>query len=365
MIKKRIVIAMSGGVDSSVAAFLLKEQGYEVIGISMNLWDYSEGIEAGFGGCCSLEDIHDAKKVAWSIDIPHYSVNFREEFKKEVVDYFIREYINGRTPNPCVICNDRMKFYHLLKLADELGADYIATGHYARNVYDDSKGYNILMKGVDQFKDQSYFLFGLKQWQLSRIIFPLGGITKSEVRSIASSIGLKVAEKKESQDICFITERDHEKFFRRHLSQGDYRTGKIVDKNGRILGYHRGIHLYTIGQRKGIGLRTGQRLYVTDINSAENTITIGEINDLLFNGLIAENINWIFAGRIPERFNCEALIRFRSKPIRSSVKLIDRGSCEVIFDVPARSVTPGQAVVFYDGDIVLGGGWIKKGLRKE
>lgn len=359
---KRVVVAMSGGVDSSVTAFLLKEQGYDVIGISMNLWEYSDKSD-GYSGCCSLEDIQDARSVAWSIDIPHYSINFREEFKKEVVDYFIKEYMNGKTPNPCILCNDRLKFNHLMRLADEIGAEYIATGHYARNVYDDRRKINVLMKGVDRNKDQSYFLFGLKQWQLSRIIFPLGELTKSDVRSIASMIGLRVAEKKESQDICFITEKDREEFFKRYIPVNGSMMGKIVDKEGRVIGYHMGIHLYTIGQRKGIGLRTGERLYVTDIDPVQNTITVGKFEDLLFYGLIAENVNWIHGERIPERFNCDAVIRYRSKPIKSTVELLDEKNCYVIFNNPAISVTPGQAVVFYDGDVVLGGGWIKKGLR--
>jgi len=356
----RIVVAMSGGVDSSTAAALLKEQGYDVIGISMKLWDYPDDINR-FGGCCTLDDINDARKVADKLDIPFYVVNMEDVFSKEVVDYFVSAYLKGETPNPCLKCNQILKFETLLKKAVELEADYLATGHYARIVYNDlSKRYKLL-KGVDKDKDQSYFLFTMTQEQMSKIMFPLGSLAKSDVRVHARRFGLKIAEKKESQDICFVSGSQYHDFIAKMT--GVYEnSGDIVDRDGNLLGKHSGLYKYTIGQRKGIGIAAGKPQYVVDIDAKNNRLVVGSRYDAFSDGLIARDINWISMVSPELQMDVESKIRYRHKGVKSVVKPIGEGRAEVEFFSPECAVTPGQAVVFYKGEEVTGGGWIERRL---
>ncbi len=353
---KRVVVAMSGGVDSSVAAALLKRQGYEVIGISMQLWDNSG--DDSHGTCCSIDDIHDARRVAGDIGIPHYVLNLEEEFSRYVVDYFVDSYLKGETPNPCLKCNEHLKFDILLRKAIELEADYLATGHYARIVYDEREGRYRLLKGVDHSKDQSYFLFTLTQRELSLLIFPVGSMTKSEVRAIAGEMGLRVAEKRDSQEICFVPHGDYGAFVSERA--GSYIEGDIL-YNGRVVGRHSGIHRYTIGQRRGIGVAIGSPVYVTGLDTRTGRLFVGDEEDLFSYGLKAYAVNWV--GSAPDRgFRAYSRIRYRHQGVGSTVYLEDDG-IRVFFDEPQRAVTPGQAVVLYDGEEVVGGGWIKEVLK--
>lgn len=346
---------MSGGVDSSTAAALLKEQGYDVIGISMKLWDYPDDANK-FAGCCSLDDINDARRVADKLNIPFYVVNMEDIFSKEVVDYFVKSYLNGETPNPCLKCNQILKFEVLLKKAIELEADFLATGHYARIVHDDRFR---LLKGIDNTKDQSYFLFTLTQEQMSKIMFPLGDMTKKDVRTHAKRFGLKTAEKKESQDICFVPDNQYPDFIIKRL--GDFqKAGDIIAKNGNILGAHDGLYKYTIGQRKGLGIAKGRPQYVIDIDIKNNKLIVGDKDETFSIGLIARDLNWIAIDKLSEPIEVESKIRYRHNGIKSIVKPIGEGRARVDFSKPECAVTPGQAVVFYKGDEVVGGGWIEK-----
>jgi tRNA-uridine 2-sulfurtransferase len=357
--KKRVVVAMSGGVDSSVTAALLREEGYDVIGISMQVWDYSRfagAEECSFGSCCSLDDIHDARRVAEQLDIPFYVVNFEEEFQRLVIEDFIDEYFLGRTPNPCVRCNQWIKFELLLKKAQELGADFLATGHYARVERDETGGYRLL-KGVDQGKDQSYFLFTLTQEQLAHLLLPLGGMSKGEVRRLATRFGLRVAEKKESQEICFIPDDDYVRFIEEARGKGRL-SGSIVDRSGAILGEHEGIYRYTVGQRKGLGIAHPHPLYVLKVDADKKEVVVGAKDELLHDCLLARNVNWIVPPpAAPIEATCK--IRYRHHPVLCRVLPLADNRAEVIFHSSEKSVTPGQAVVFYDDDTVLGGGWIE------
>ncbi len=355
---------MSGGVDSSVAACLLAEQGYEVIGITMKTWDYDM---AGLGksttketGCCSLESINDARSVAVSKGFLHYTIDFREDFGEAVIDYFKSEYLHGRTPNPCVMCNTKVKWDSLLQRARLLGADYIATGHYAR--VKEIDGRYRLFKGKDSNKDQSYVLWGISQEALAHTIFPLAELTKPEVRDLARKFGLKVADKGESYEICFIPDNDYERFLKETIPtlERDVAGGKILDKDGRELGEHRGYPFYTIGQRKGLGITTPEPVYVTEIHYETNTIVVGKDEDLLHHALIAGQVNWIAFGELGEPIRCEAKIRYKDKPEPCTVSREQNGAVLVKFDQPKRAITPGQAVVFYNGDEVLGGGFIER-----
>lgn len=358
---KRVVVAMSGGVDSSVAAALLKEQGYDVIGISMQLWDYTKGERDSFGSCCSLDDLYDARRVCDKLNIPFYVVNFEEAFSKSVVDYFVEGYLKGETPNPCLKCNQILKFEILLKRALELEADYLATGHYARVAYDDGRGRYLLLKGKDLSKDQSYFLFTMTQKQLSKIIFPLGDLTKTDVRKLAKKFGLNVAEKKDSQEICFAPE-DYPSFIIKRAGHGIDAKGEIVDLSGNVLGMHKGLYKYTIGQRKGIGVTGGEPLYVLKIDSETNRLVVGPEQGLFSNGLIAQEANWIGVSFLEAEMEVVAKVRYRHKGVAAKVMPLDDNRVEVHFKKPEKSVTPGQAVVFYKDDEVVGGGWIEKGL---
>jgi tRNA-specific 2-thiouridylase len=350
---------MSGGVDSSVTAALLKEQGYDVIGMSMQVWDYSKFTAADgekFGACCSLDDIHDARRVAEQIGIPFYVVNFEEEFQRLVIDDFVAEYFRGRTPNPCVRCNQWIKFELLLKKGRELAAEFLATGHYAR-IARDPFGRFRLLKGVDEGKDQSYFLFTLSQEQLGATLFPLGGMTKQEVRRLAAGYDLRVAEKGESQEICFVPDNDYVRFLEEARGEAPL-PGDIVDSRGNLLGRHNGTYRYTVGQRKGLGVAHPYPLYVLGVDISRNEVIVGERDELLSDGLVAAEVNWIAPG--PESaIEASCKIRYRHRPIACRIDPLPGNRAEVRFLKPEKAITPGQAVVFYDGDEVIGGGWIE------
>ncbi len=357
--RKRVVVAMSGGVDSSVTAALLRDEGFEVIGISMQVWDYSRftGAEEGsFGSCCSLDDIHDARRVADQLGIPFYVVNFEEEFERLVIGDFIEEYYLGRTPNPCVRCNQWIKFELLLKKAQALGADFLATGHYARSERDDSGRFRLLT-GLDKGKDQSYFLFTLTQQQLGHVLFPLGGLTKGEVRRLAAQYDLRVAEKGESQEICFIPDDDYVRFIEEARGRGDH-SGNIVDSAGKVLGSHDGVYRYTVGQRKGLGIAYPHPLYVLRVDAGKKEVVVGGKDELQSEGLVARNVNWIAPPpSSPVEATCK--IRYRHQPVSCRIVPLPDNRAEVRFLETEKGVTPGQAVVFYSGDEVLGGGWIE------
>ncbi len=349
---------MSGGVDSSVAAALLKEAGHEVVGLSMQLYDQSEG-QTSFGSCCTLDDLADARRVAALLGFPHYIVNFEREFDATVVSNFVREYLAGRTPLPCARCNSDLKFATLVERARGLDATHVATGHYARVERDLAAGRWLLKRGVDAAKDQSYFLFSLTQDQLSRALFPLGTLRKDQVRDHARRLGLPVAEKHESQEICFVPDGDYAAFIDRRT--GEHRGGTIVDAEGKVLGRHEGIHHYTIGQRKGLNVATGRRLYVLALSAETDTVVVGPRTALEQSRLTASAVNWISGEPPSAPIAVTAQIRYRHPAVPARVTALDAGRASLDFETPQAAVTPGQAVVFYDVDVVLGGGWIESG----
>jgi len=354
----RIVVAMSGGVDSSVAAALLADQGHDIIGLSMQLYDQAGG-EASFGSCCSLDDLHDARRVAAALNIPHYIVNFERQFHEHVVSNFVREYTAGRTPLPCAHCNSDLKFATLLERAQGLGADAVATGHYARVERDAASGRYSLRRGADAAKDQSYFLFSLTQQQLACAVFPVGDRPKHSVRDYARQRQLPVANKPDSQEICFIPDHDYAAFLDRQAS-GTTRGGAIVDEHGHVLGGHQGIHRFTVGQRKGLGLSastTGAPMYVLALRPSERQVVVGPKAALGRTMLRASGVNWII-DRPSSPIRAAAQIRHRHQPAPAAIQSIDDGRAEIVFDAPQIAITPGQAVVFYDEDLVVGGGWI-------
>jgi len=367
---ERAAVAMSGGVDSSVAALLVKDAGYEPIGFSMRLWDRrrnGEGTESdAFRAtrCCSPDDLHDAIAAAARIDIPCHVVDFQQEFEDSVVHPFVGEYLRGRTPSPCVHCNSRLKFGHMMSLADGACAERVATGHYARVARNEQNDRFLLLEARDKNKDQSYFLFGLTQEQLARAMFPLGDLTKQEVREIARRHGLPTAEKAESQEICFVPDGDYAAFieqYRPHDGSAPYNTphaGKIIDTSGRVLGIHNGIHHYTIGQRRGIGLAHSEPLYVLEIRADENIIVVGERRLLGRDSCLVERPNWIAITDLTASLCVTAKIRSRHTPAKAIIEPRGDGVVSVTFDTPQAGVTPGQACVFYQGEIVVGGGWI-------
>ena len=351
----RIVVAMSGGVDSSVAAALLARAGHEVIGLSMQLYDQQQG-QVRFGTCCTIDDLHDARRVAARIGIPHYIVNFERQFGDEVISNFVREYAAGRTPIPCVHCNGDLKFATLADRAKALAADYVATGHYARVERHETSGLHVLKRGLDPAKDQSYFLFTLTQAQLSHAMFPVGSLDKATVREQARALGLPVAEKPDSHEICFVPDGDHASFLERQGAAPG--AGTIRDTTGRVMGRHDGVHRFTVGQRKGLGLASPFPLYVVNLDAAANTVTVGPKAALERGGLTASGVNWI-AGTAPEAgTRVTARIRHRHREAAARVTPIDGGRLELSFDEPQSAVAPGQAVVLYQDDVVLGGGWI-------
>ncbi|HEY6614202.1 MAG TPA: tRNA 2-thiouridine(34) synthase MnmA [Vicinamibacterales bacterium] len=348
----RIVVAMSGGVDSSVAAALLAEQGHDVIGLSMQLYDQS-GTQS-FGSCCTLDDLHDARRVASARGFPHYIVNFERQFTDTVISNFVNEYTSGRTPIPCAHCNSDLKFATLLDRARGLGSDYLATGHYAR-VEQAADGRFHLRRSLDPDKDQSYFLFSLTQDQLARAVFPIGALSKPEVRSEAHRLGLLVADKADSQEICFVPDGDYATFVE---SRAAVRAGAIVNERGEHLATHAGVHRFTIGQRKGLGVAAQTPLYVLKIDADSGAVMVGPRSALDRASLTASGMNWVGRDASIAWIPAAAQIRHRHRPASGRVRACDDGRAEFEFDEPQPAVTPGQAAVFYDGDVVIGGGWI-------
>jgi tRNA-uridine 2-sulfurtransferase len=368
MPEQPIAVAMSGGVDSSTVAALLVREGRSIVGMTMQLWNQRRlpelQTEASTGRCCSLDDVYDARRVAEQAGIPYYVVNFEQQFEEKVVKPFVDEYLAGRTPIPCTLCNNYIKFDRFLEMADAVGAHYVATGHYARIRFDQASGRHQLLRSVDDSKDQTYFLFGLTQEQLSRTKFPLGGMNKSEVRDLAREMGLAVAEKGDSQEICFVPNGDYAAFMNAYLRDAGTPSGAvewgIVTTDGRTLGRHQGVHHFTVGQRKGLGIATGEPLYVIATDPRTQTVTVGRNEDLLRPGLVARDVNWISIPAIMAPR--PAQVKIRNKHTAAPAILSptsDPGRVEVTFEEPQRAVTPGQAAVFYDGALVLGGGWIE------
>jgi tRNA-specific 2-thiouridylase len=358
--KRRVVVAMSGGVDSSVAAAVLKRAGYDVTGVTMRLVDLPEEFcrSEGLRSCCGRRAVEDAHRVALSLKIPHYVADMRAPFEKLVVADFCREYARGRTPNPCVLCNRLIKFGLLLEKARELGADLLATGHYARVGRDAARGRYLLKKGLDAAKDQSYFLYAMTQDQLARVLLPLGGRTKTEVRRMAKRIGLAVADKSESQEICFVPDDDYAGFLKDRVPEA-FRPGPVVDLGGRVIGKHDGTARFTVGQRRGMGVAASKRLYVVSVDAASNTVVAGPDEALRSRGLFASGVSYVSGVRPDGPFKARVKIRYRHKEAEALVTPVGASGAQVAFAVPQRAVAPGQAVVFYRRSTVLGGGTIE------
>jgi tRNA-specific 2-thiouridylase len=365
---RTIAVAMSGGVDSSTVAAMLRADGHSVVGLTMQLWNQRrlagrEGMpEAVTGRCCSLDDVYDARRVAETIGIPYYVVNHEDRFERDVVRPFVQEYLSGRTPIPCSLCNNHLKFDQLLVVAQQIGAEAVATGHYARVEFDAPSGRWLLKRPTDRSKDQTYFLFGLTQEQLSRTLFPLGGMTKPQVRELARKHGLALAEKPDSQEICFVPGGDYKRFLDAYLAeQGDSlpdTAGELVTTDGRVIGEHTGIHNFTVGQRKGLGVATGSPLYVLQIKGDQRQVVVGEQENLYSKTLVAKRANLISVVDLREPMRVTVKIRHRHEPAPATIEKTEADQILVTFDEPQRAVTPGQAAVFYDADVVVGGGWI-------
>ena len=363
-----IAVAMSGGVDSSTVAAMLRADGYNVVGLTMQLWNQRrlvgrEGMpEAVTGRCCSLDDVYDARRVAETIGIPYYVVNHEDRFERDVVRPFVKEYLSGRTPIPCSLCNNHLKFDQLLTVAQQIGADAVATGHYARVEFDEKLGRWLLKRPTDRSKDQTYFLFGLTQSQLSRTLFPLGGMTKPEVRELARKHGLALAEKPDSQEICFVPGGDYKNFLDAYLAeQGESfpeTAGELVTADGRVIGEHGGIHNFTVGQRKGLGVATGSPLYVLQIKGDTRQVVVGDQASLYSQTMVTRKNNFISIDDLRQPMRVSVKIRHRHEPAQATIQKTGDDEILVTFDDPQRAITPGQAAVFYDGDVVVGGGWI-------
>lgn len=375
--KQRVLLGMSGGVDSSVAGYLLREQGYDVVGVTMKVWP-QDCISRAEDKCCGPQAVADARNVAHSLGIPHYVVDEADQFERLVIDYFSSEYQAGRTPNPCVMCNEKLKFGNLWNKAQALGCDYIATGHYA--IIEHHPDRAVLRKGVDPRKDQSYFLFSLRQPQLRRALTPLGGMSKPAIREIARSLGLKVADKVDSQEICFVPGNDYKAFLRSHLGQDEFHPGGIYDLEGNLVGDHEGIEMFTIGQRKGLPGGSAQPRYVVDLDPETNRVIVGSAEDLVSDDFEIDRANWIAAavagvgdpGRAEDDFSMAGItdpgysssfegtvkIRYSHPGTRATVTPLEHGRARIQLHEPQKAVTPGQAAVIYDGDVVVGGGWI-------
>ena len=361
----RVLVAMSGGVDSSVTAAMLHEQGYEVIGITMKTWDYSTsgGSSDKETGCCSLESIHDARSVAMEMDFEHFIVDIREEFGDWVIDRFVEDYLGGRTPNPCVLCNTHIKWAALLRRADDLDCEHIATGHYARVRHDEESGRYVIQRGLDRNKDQSYALWGLPQDHLARSMFPLGEYEKPRIRELASEFQLdRVADKPDSYEICFVPDDDYGRFLRDRVDglEEEVAGGDFVLEDGTVVGEHDGYPFYTIGQRRGLDLSLGKRVYVTDIDPDTNTITVGPREELMNQTLRAEQINLVKYPELEEERPAVGTIRYNDDGAPCLAEQTGEDELTVHFREPKRAITPGQSVVLYEGDDVLGGGWIQE-----
>ena len=378
LLSETIAVAMSGGVDSSAVAAMLRAEGRNVIGLTMQLWNQRrlaghEGMpESVQGRCCSIDDVYDARRVAETLGIPYYVVNHEERFERDVVRPFVEEYLAGRTPIPCSLCNNHLKFDQLLVVARQIGADKVATGHYAQVEFDEQRGRWLLKRPTDRSKDQTYFLFGLTQEQLSRTLFPLGGMTKPEVREMARKHGLAIFEKPDSQEICFVPGGDYKRFLEAYLTeQGDTPTaissktvaGEMVTSDGKVIGEHAGVHNFTVGQRKGLGVATGSPLYVIQIKNDTRQVVVGKDEELYSRTLLARRVNLISTAELREPMRVAVKIRHKHQPASAIIEPAGESAgpdeVRVTFDEPQRAITPGQAAVFYDGDLVVGGGWIE------
>ena len=361
MPQKKALIAMSGGVDSSVAAYLTQQSGFDCIGVTMRLYDNAPDTDCDANTCCSLEDVEDARSVARRLGMPFYAFNFKSDFREKVIEKFVRCYECGLTPNPCIDCNRHLKFDHLLRRGMELGCDYVVTGHYAQIRRDEHTGRYLLYKAVDSSKDQSYVLYPLTQEQLAHTRFPLGELSKADARAIAEQQGFVNARKHDSQDICFVPDGDYVAFMERYTGK-DYPAGNFLDLNGNVVGKHQGAVRYTLGQRKGLGLAMGAPVYVCAKDMAQNTVTVGPNESLFSNSLLANDWNWFPFAELTQPLHITAKARYNQPPQPATVYPGEDGTARVVFDAPQRALTPGQAVVLYDGDMVVGGGTIIKVL---